>query len=145
MSRAFVEAPRDWNPIPGTNRPQKEADGAYVEVVRIYPFPAISGTFHLQLMAQWKIDKLEVVNHCPLLHVRQRLCGALSTVQFRMIVDYPDSDANPEIVDRFKAYGYDLLLLGRKDTFIEPALPKEGYGPGGAFSPPLAGISLAGK
>ena len=138
MVQAFVEAPRDWNPIPGTNRPQREADGSYKEVVRIYPIPAISGNFHLQLMAQWKIEKLVVVNHCPMLYVRQRLCGALSSVQFSVALDYAEADSRFDFIARFKAYGYELMVLGRRDTFIGKAPPSRLY-----FVPPS--FSLAGK
>lgn len=125
MSTGFLELPDHlrWNPIPGTNRAIRDpATGGFLEVMKVHPFPAISGTFHLQVSPFREIVKVAVHNSCPMLYVREQMCGAISTAQFAVQVYLVGAEHLPDFICTFRAYGWDLALYGRRST-LPSAVP----------------------
>lgn len=144
MTTAFLELPEHlrWNPIPGSNRAMRDpVTGGFLEVVKAHPFPAISGTFHLQVSPLREVVKVVVHNSCPMLYMREQMCGAISTAQFAVHVYFVGAEYLPDFICSFKAYGWEFALHGRRSTLATAfadtdlaAAPEPLSGPGQGLS-----------
>lgn len=126
MTEGFLVKPDAlrWNPLPGTNRPlyvDGDPKKGFLEVESVYPIAAMAGTFHLQLSGRREVIGIEVVNHCPLLRVREKVCAAVSIVQFTTVLDgawsiESDVRAMPGYLASFQAYGFGFHLFGHGNS-----------------------------
>lgn len=124
MTKAFMEVPEhlQWKLRPGSNHPIRDPEsGGFLEVVKVHPFPAITGTFHLQVSPLREILRVEVHNSCPMLFIKEQMVGAISVVQFSVALYFTGAEYLPDFISSFKAYGWDLALFGRRNTLERPS------------------------